>query len=128
VSAGRHITHWIGGKPWDGVAARQGDVYDPATGLVTGKVDFAEVADVDAAVAAATDAFASWRRASLSKRASVLFAFRELARARAGEIAAEHCNPASDQRGPVEYKRHLVSELTARVLRVAVRRALGLAP
>jgi carbon-monoxide dehydrogenase medium subunit len=48
--------------------------------------------------------------------------------ARAGEIAAEHCNPAADQRGPVEYKRHLVGELTVRVLRVAVRRARGLDP
>jgi carbon-monoxide dehydrogenase medium subunit len=48
--------------------------------------------------------------------------------ARAGEIAAEHCNPASDQRGPAEYKRHLVSELTTRMLRLAVRRARGLAP
>jgi carbon-monoxide dehydrogenase medium subunit len=45
--------------------------------------------------------------------------------ARAGEIAAEHCNPASDQRGPAEYKRHLVRELTARVLRTAVARAGG---
>jgi carbon-monoxide dehydrogenase medium subunit len=44
---------------------------------------------------------------------------------RAGEIAAEYCNPASDQRGPVEYKRHLVRELTARVLRTAVARAGG---
>jgi aerobic carbon-monoxide dehydrogenase medium subunit len=45
--------------------------------------------------------------------------------ARAGEIAAEHCNPAADQRGPAEYKRHLVRELTARVLRTAVARAGG---
>jgi aerobic carbon-monoxide dehydrogenase medium subunit len=44
---------------------------------------------------------------------------------RAGQIAAEHCNPASDQRGPAEYKRHLVRELTARVLRIAVARAGG---
>jgi len=44
---------------------------------------------------------------------------------RAGEIAAEHCRPASDQRGPAEYKRHLVRELTARVLRTAVLRAGG---
>ena len=42
---------------------------------------------------------------------------------RAGEIASEHCRPAADQRGPVEYKRHLVQELTARVLGTAVRRA-----
>ena len=48
--------------------------------------------------------------------------------ARAGEIAAEHCHPASDQRGTVEYKRHLVSELTTRALRTAVSRARGLAP
>ena len=47
---------------------------------------------------------------------------------RAGEIAAEHCDPVSDQRGPAGYKRHLVGELTARMLRLAVRRARGLAP
>jgi len=47
--------------------------------------------------------------------------------ARAGEIAAEHCRPVSDQRGPADYKRHLVRELTTRVLRTAVRRARGLA-
>ena len=47
---------------------------------------------------------------------------------RAGEIAAAHCRPGSDQRGPEEYKRHLVRELTARMLRAAVRRARGLDP
>ena len=45
--------------------------------------------------------------------------------ARAGEIAAEHCRPVSDQRGPAEYKRHLAAELTMRALRVALRRAQG---
>src|ERR1700689_4873745 len=35
--------------------------------------------------------------------------------ARAGEIAAGHCRPASDQRGPAEYKRHLVQEITVTV-------------
>jgi aerobic carbon-monoxide dehydrogenase medium subunit len=45
--------------------------------------------------------------------------------ARAGEIAAEHCRPSSDQRGPADYKRHLASELTTRALRLAVRRAHG---
>jgi aerobic carbon-monoxide dehydrogenase medium subunit len=45
--------------------------------------------------------------------------------ARAGQIAAEHCRPVSDQRGPADYKRHLVQELTARVLRLAVSRARG---
>jgi aerobic carbon-monoxide dehydrogenase medium subunit len=48
--------------------------------------------------------------------------------ARAGEIAAENCRPVTDQRGPADYKRHLVQELTARVLRVAISRAGGPAP
>jgi carbon-monoxide dehydrogenase medium subunit len=45
--------------------------------------------------------------------------------ARAGQIAAEHCRPVSDQRGPAEYKRHLACELTVRALRRAVARASG---
>jgi aerobic carbon-monoxide dehydrogenase medium subunit len=42
--------------------------------------------------------------------------------ARAGEIAAEHCHPQSDQRGPADYKRHLAQELITRALRRALRR------
>jgi carbon-monoxide dehydrogenase medium subunit len=45
--------------------------------------------------------------------------------ARAGQLAAEHCRPSSDQRGPAAYKRHLASELTIRALRRALRRACG---
>ncbi len=101
----KHITHWIGGKPWDGEAERHGDVYDPATGQVTGQVDFASPADVDLAVAAAKDAFRSWRRVSLAKRASMLFAFRELARDHAVELAKlitdEHGKVATDAAGEV---------------------------
>jgi carbon-monoxide dehydrogenase medium subunit len=43
--------------------------------------------------------------------------------ARAGEIAAEHCRPVSDQRGPADYKRHLAAELTTRALNTALQRA-----
>jgi carbon-monoxide dehydrogenase medium subunit len=45
--------------------------------------------------------------------------------AQAGQIAAEHCRPHSDQRGPAEYKRHLAAELTTRALRKALRRSRG---
>jgi aerobic carbon-monoxide dehydrogenase medium subunit len=41
---------------------------------------------------------------------------------RAGAIAAEACNPTTDLRGSVEYKRHLASELTKRALRRSVAR------
>jgi carbon-monoxide dehydrogenase medium subunit len=43
--------------------------------------------------------------------------------AEAGRIAAEHCRPSADQRGPVDYKRHLAGELTTRALRRAAERA-----
>ena len=42
--------------------------------------------------------------------------------ARAGAIAAAESNPATDQRGSADYKRHLADELTRRVLRTAVGR------
>jgi aerobic carbon-monoxide dehydrogenase medium subunit len=38
----------------------------------------------------------------------------------AGRLAAAHCRPVADQRGPVDYKRHLAGELTVRALRRAV--------
>ena len=43
----------------------------------------------------------------------------------AGAIAAVHCHPVADQRGPEDYKRHLVAELTTRALRRATARATG---
>ncbi|HEX9065923.1 MAG TPA: xanthine dehydrogenase family protein subunit M [Streptosporangiaceae bacterium] len=43
--------------------------------------------------------------------------------ARAGEVAARHCRPVTDQRGPAQYKRHLAGELTARALALAAARA-----
>ena len=102
----KHTTHWIDGKPWTGDAsARRGDVYNPATGQVSGTVDFASAAEVDAAVAAAAAAFPAWRATSLVRRAGVMFAFRELVRARQADIAmlisAEHGKVASDAAGEV---------------------------
>jgi aerobic carbon-monoxide dehydrogenase medium subunit len=43
--------------------------------------------------------------------------------AEAGRIAAEHCSPSADQRGPVDYKRHLAGELVTRAVRTAAGRA-----
>ncbi|MBT2213746.1 CoA-acylating methylmalonate-semialdehyde dehydrogenase [Actinomadura sp. NEAU-AAG7] len=101
----KHITHWIGGKPFDGVAERRGDIYEPATGRVAGTVDFASGSEVDAAVAAAKAAFPGWRDASLTKRTRVLFRFRELLTEHRDEIArlisAEHGKVVSDAAGEV---------------------------
>ena len=45
--------------------------------------------------------------------------------AAAAAAAAESCDPVSDQRGPADYKRHLVQALTLRALRRAAARARG---
>jgi malonate-semialdehyde dehydrogenase (acetylating)/methylmalonate-semialdehyde dehydrogenase len=102
---GKHVSHWIGGQPWEGAAERHGDIYDPATGEVTGTVDFASAAVVDDAVAAAAKAFPGWRAASLARRTAVLFAFRELLAKHTGELAAlissEHGKVTGDAAGEV---------------------------
>ncbi len=111
TQAAKHCTHWIGGKPWTGPAStgsrpgHRGEVYNPATGKVTGTVDFATAVEVDAAVQAAAAAFPAWRDTSLVKRAGVMFAFRELVREHAAELAAlisaEHGKVISDAAGEV---------------------------
>ena len=99
------ITHFINGTTWNGTADRKGDVYNPATGVVTAQVDFADNAVVDQAVAAASAAAKEWRKASLAKRSQVLFAFREIVNARKEELAkaitAEHGKVFSDALGEV---------------------------
>src|SRR5215469_677742 len=101
----KHCTHWIGGKPWAGHVGAAGDIYNPATGQVTGMVDFASAAEVDAAVRAAVAAFGQWSETSLVKRASVMFAFRELMREHAAEVAdlisSEHGKVRADAAGEV---------------------------
>jgi malonate-semialdehyde dehydrogenase (acetylating)/methylmalonate-semialdehyde dehydrogenase len=102
----RTIEHWIGGRSTSGTPAGTAPVWDPATGSRQAEVVLGTAADVDDAVRAAAEAFVDWSQASLSRRAKVLFAFRELATARVGELAelvsAEHGKVVSDARGEVE--------------------------
>jgi malonate-semialdehyde dehydrogenase (acetylating)/methylmalonate-semialdehyde dehydrogenase len=99
------ITHWINGALDTQKPQRSGEVFNPATGKVTKTVAFADAATVDRAVSAATEAFASWRHSSLTKRTQVLFAFRELVQQNKEKIAAlitdEHGKVLSDAAGEV---------------------------
>ncbi len=99
------VAHWIAGGP-DAGATAHAPVFDPATGQPTRRVALAGAGEVDRAVRAAREAFAGWSQASLAKRTGVLFAFRELLAARAGELAAlvtsEHGKTLEDARGEVQ--------------------------
>jgi malonate-semialdehyde dehydrogenase (acetylating)/methylmalonate-semialdehyde dehydrogenase len=99
------IHHWIDGASVEGASGRTGPVFNPATGLQTGAVDLATVAEVDVAVQAAKAAFSSWRGVSLAKRAELMFNIRELVHARKEQIAkllvAEHGKVLSDAMGEV---------------------------
>jgi len=66
-------------------------------------VGFASVEEVDRAVAIAKEAFVSWRASSLSKRAEILFRFRQIVDSRRDEISnlvsQEHGKVPSDAAG-----------------------------
>jgi malonate-semialdehyde dehydrogenase (acetylating)/methylmalonate-semialdehyde dehydrogenase len=99
------LGHWIGGKAVAGESGRTGPVYDPATGEQTHEVDFASVAEVDQAVETAREAFDSWRRTSLSKRADIMFRIRETVHEHRADIARiitdQHGKVLSDAMGEV---------------------------
>ncbi|NMC48581.1 MAG: aldehyde dehydrogenase family protein, partial [Desulfovibrio sp.] len=60
---------------------------NPANGEPLAICDDASAEDVDRAVAAATKAFASWKKTSPQERASLLLRIAELVDARAGHLA-----------------------------------------
>ena len=99
------ISHWINGALSTEKSDRTGDVYNPATGQICAKVNFATPETVDLAVNVATKAFEQWRHASLTKRTQVLFAFRELVNQNKEKLAAlitkEHGKVLSDAYGEV---------------------------
>ena len=100
------ITHWIDGKTWDGAAERTGPVFNPATGTRSGEVALAGPSEVDAAVRAARQAFEGWRRAPLTRRQNIMFAYRELLVRRRLDMArmltAEHGKTLDDALGEVQ--------------------------
>jgi malonate-semialdehyde dehydrogenase (acetylating)/methylmalonate-semialdehyde dehydrogenase len=99
------VSHWINGSLSTDKAAQVGEIFNPATGKISGTVNFADLATVNKAVQAASSAFDTWRHSSLTKRTQVLFAFRELVNKNKEKIAefitAEHGKVLSDAQGEV---------------------------
>jgi malonate-semialdehyde dehydrogenase (acetylating)/methylmalonate-semialdehyde dehydrogenase len=100
-----NISHFINGQRADGSSHRSQDVFNPATGAVTGRVALATTADVNAAVAAAQAAFPAWADTPPIRRARVMFKFLELVNLRKDELARlitlEHGKVFTDAQGEV---------------------------
>jgi len=99
------VTHFIDGKPTQASGDRTQDIYNPATGEVTGQVQLAEQADIDKVVATARKAAETWSQVSQTKRTKILFSMREKLVARTEDLAAvltaEHGKVLDDARGEV---------------------------
>src|SRR6266498_116480 len=101
----RTIQHWIAGSETTGASSRFGPVYNPATGAQQARVALAEPSDVDSAVEAAKKAFGEWRDVSLTRRARIMFALRDLIERNLDKLSAivadEHGKVLSDAKGEV---------------------------
>jgi malonate-semialdehyde dehydrogenase (acetylating)/methylmalonate-semialdehyde dehydrogenase len=99
------IEHWIGGRIVPGTSGRRADVFNPATGSVSGQVALASSAEVDAAVASAQAAFPKWADTPPIRRARVMFKFLELLNLKKDDLAraipAEHGKVFTDAQGEV---------------------------
>ena len=100
-----NISHFINGQRAAGTSARAQEVFNPATGAVSGRVALATTADVNAAVAAAQAAFPAWADTPPIRRARVMFKFLELVNQRKDELARlitlEHGKVFTDAQGEV---------------------------
>ena len=80
------LNHLIDGVRVDG-GSRTGDVFNPATGEVTGTLQLADAATLQAAIASSAAAFPAWRDTPPAKRAQVMFRFKQLLEENADQIA-----------------------------------------
>lgn len=99
------VTHFIQGKHINS-EGRKLDIYNPATGIVTGKVDVANKQMVDKAVAAAKSAFPAWAATTPAQRAKIIFRFKLLLEQNRDElihlITSEHGKTLSEAQGSLQ--------------------------
>jgi len=99
------IPHYIAGERVSGSHERWGEVFNPASGEVTGRVPLDSRDEIEQAVAAAKAAFPEWAATTPLNRSRVLFRFKQILDARRDELArvitAEHGKVLSDAAGEV---------------------------
>ncbi len=78
MSETKIINHWIDGGFQASASDRFGNIYNPATGAVIAKLPMGGAVDLETAVKSARHAFHSWSTTSITKRAQLMFKFKEL--------------------------------------------------
>jgi betaine-aldehyde dehydrogenase len=82
------LKNFIGGELVESAASASTELVDPSTGEAYLEAPVSGAADVDAAMAAAEGAFASWRRTTPSERSLALFRIADALEAAADELVA----------------------------------------
>ncbi len=82
-----YLKFYIDGQWVDPVEAKTGEVINPATEQVSGRISLGSVADIDKAVAAARRAFASWSLTTREERLELLLAIQAEYARRQSEMA-----------------------------------------
>ena len=99
------IKHYVTGAPVAGTSGRFGNVYNPATGEISGHVPLASRDEVNAVIDRARAAFPDWRDTPPLRRARVMHKFKDLLEQNADRLAvlitAEHGKVHSDALGEV---------------------------
>lgn len=72
------LKNWIGGQWVDAATEQFENVYNPATEEILASVPLSTQADVDLAVETAREAFESWSRTPVPRRARILFKYQQL--------------------------------------------------
>ncbi|TVX96470.1 CoA-acylating methylmalonate-semialdehyde dehydrogenase [Cohnella terricola] len=72
------LKNWIGGEWIESSASAYENVYNPATEEIVARVPLSPAGDVDTAVRAAKQAFATWSRTPVPRRARILFKYQQL--------------------------------------------------
>ena len=82
------FSNFVNGKPVEAADGQTLDVVNPATGEKYATAPLSGPADVDAAMAAAAEAFPGWRDTTPSQRSLALFRIADVIEARADELIA----------------------------------------
>ncbi len=100
------LHHFIAGARVEGGSGRSGEVFNPATGEIRAEVPYANAAEVDRAVEAATAALAGWAGTSQTARSQIMFKFRALVIENldtlAEIISREHGKTIPDSKGSIQ--------------------------